>query len=262
MQKDLCDRAVQFSAIVNRLRALGVKSTNSTVYALLQLSPLYRERSAAVQTSILDLMPRRTASVCERDGCSPISDVRVLQHPQTRALQTATPSGRAVQAKARVDSTEMGEDDAEMWEEALVREALFALQGIEGEYFALGVIDGQRAFEVRARGVPRRCVSVMHTIAYTGTLYVGVKEKADRLKRERHGELYVQAMCGAVQQELTEYYRLVALLETKLNGSTVTEEGQRTVGGGLSMLALYSWCRKPTFVLMTLRAALNGVQSM
>ncbi|KAI9513347.1 gamma-tubulin complex DGRIP91/SPC98 component [Russula earlei] len=108
-------------------------------------------------------------------------------------------------------------------EVALLRDALYLLQGISGKHvqFATGkdVATEMNLFFTEGSGyhISTPTKQLIHRLSEVGHLYIRV----DRFIREREARsgigMIEQSLCHHLQSQLTEYYRLIAVLESQLN---------------------------------------------
>ncbi|KAI0939289.1 hypothetical protein AcW1_004371 [Taiwanofungus camphoratus] len=118
-------------------------------------------------------------------------------------------------------------------EHLILRDTLYLLQGISGKYVHLSPstnADGNN--DLVFEDDPRYVIStptktLVHRLAEVGHLYMRV----DAFVREREGQVGVgmieQSLCHHLQTQLTEYYRLIAILESQMSVSTSTDGSQR-----------------------------------
>lgn len=134
-------------------------------------------------------------------------------------------------------------------EHLILRDTLYLLQGISGKYVHLSpstnadgnndlvfeddpVSDCDDVLFITSIRLQRYVIStptktLVHRLAEVGHLYMRV----DAFVREREGQVGVgmieQSLCHHLQTQLTEYYRLIAILESQMSVSTSTDGSQR-----------------------------------
>jgi gamma-tubulin complex component 3 len=102
----------------------------------------------------------------------------------------------------------------EIPEEALVRDVLYCLQGIDGRFVKYDrTADGYGV--VPEVGVPKPVRNLVRRICELGWMFRGVSDYVHRVGTTNAG-LVAQSFCGALQKELTEYYRMIAILESQV----------------------------------------------
>ncbi|KAG2686912.1 hypothetical protein I3760_09G028200 [Carya illinoinensis] len=148
-------------------------------------------------------------------------------------------------------------EENEVCEEVLVRDVLYACQGIDGKYVK---------FDKNADGyvlpdsvkVPRATRVMVRKLCELGWLFRKVKgyitESMDRFPAEDVGTVG-QAFCAALQDELSEYYKLLAVLEGQSMNSIPLVLEKACSENYLSLRRLSVWFAEPT-VKMRLMAVL------
>ncbi|KAH9060881.1 gamma-tubulin complex DGRIP91/SPC98 component [Lactarius vividus] len=121
---------------------------------------------------------------------------------------------------------------------ALLRDALYLLQGISGKHvrFATGKDRGSETsllFSEDHGYISTPTKQLIHKLSEVGHLYIRV----DRFIREREARsgigMIEQSLCHHLQSQLTEYYRLIAVLESQLNiaSNSQDQDTQSSTGG-------------------------------
>lgn len=148
-------------------------------------------------------------------------------------------------------------EEYEVSEEVLVRDALYACQGIDGKYVKFdGNIDGYALLETI--NVPRPTRIMVRKLCELGWLFRKVKsyitESMARFPAEDVGTVG-QAFCAALQDELSEYYKLLAVLEAQSMNPIPLVSETASSGNYLSLRRLSVWFAEP-MVKMRLMAVL------
>ncbi|XP_059463569.1 gamma-tubulin complex component 3 [Corylus avellana] len=148
-------------------------------------------------------------------------------------------------------------EENEVCEEVLVRDVLYACQGIDGKYVK---------FDKNADGyvipdlvkVPRATRIIVRKLCELGWLFRKVKgyisECMDRFPAEDVGTVG-QAFCAALQDELSEYYKLLAVLEAQSMNPIPLVSEKVSSENYLSLRRLSVWFAEP-MVKMRLMAVL------
>ncbi|GAV63976.1 Spc97_Spc98 domain-containing protein [Cephalotus follicularis] len=148
-------------------------------------------------------------------------------------------------------------EENEVSEEVLVRDVLYACQGIDGKYVKFDAnVDGYVLPDLVK--VPRATKIMVRKLCELGWLFSKVKgyisESMDRFPAEDVGTVG-QAFCAALQDELSEYYKLLAVLEAQsMNPIPLVSEAASS-GNYLSLRRLSVWFAEP-MVKMRLMAVL------
>ncbi|KAI0775939.1 gamma-tubulin complex DGRIP91/SPC98 component [Trametes elegans] len=116
-------------------------------------------------------------------------------------------------------------------EHLILRDTLYILQGISGKYVHFSMAkDAEQNKELVFTEDPRYFVpapmrALIHRLAEVGHLY----QRVDSFVREREGKVGVgmieQSLCHHLQTQLTEYYRLIAVLESQMSTASHVNEG-------------------------------------
>ncbi|OWM78975.1 gamma-tubulin complex component 3 [Punica granatum] len=148
-------------------------------------------------------------------------------------------------------------EENEVSEEVLVRDVLYACQGIDGKYVKFGtIVDGYILSDIV--NVPRATRTMVRKLCELGWLFRKVKgyisESMDRFPAEDVGTVG-QAFCAALQDELSEYYKLLAILEAQsMNPIPLVSESANS-SNYLTLRRLSVWLAEP-LVKMRLMAVL------
>lgn len=148
-------------------------------------------------------------------------------------------------------------EENEVSEEVLVRDVLFACQGIDGNYVKFDTnSDGYVLLD--SIKVPRATRIMVRKLCELGWLFRKVKgyisESMDRFPAEDVGTVG-QAFCAALQDELSDYYKLLAVLEQQSMNPIPLVSDPASSGDYLSLRRLSVWFAEP-MVKMRLMAVL------
>ncbi|KAI0036752.1 gamma-tubulin complex DGRIP91/SPC98 component [Vararia minispora EC-137] len=138
-----------------------------------------------------------------------------------------------------------------MPESIILRDTLYLLQGISGKYVRFsgssGETPGQQLVFVdpSSNSIATPTKELIHRLAEMGHLFMLV----DRFVRDREGRSGVgmieQSLCHHLQSQLTEYYRLIAVLESQLSAAgdfkSVDSGDIRAEESGLTLRRLDVW---------------------
>ncbi|XP_062112176.1 gamma-tubulin complex component 3 [Humulus lupulus] len=148
-------------------------------------------------------------------------------------------------------------EENEISEEVLVRDVLYACQGIDGSYVKLDTnSDGYVLLD--SIKVPRASRIMVRKLCELGWLFRKVKgyiqESMDRFPAEDVGTVG-QAFCAALQDQLSDYYKLLAVLESQSMNPIPLVSDSAASGNYLSLRRLSVWFAEP-MVKMRLMAVL------
>ncbi|GFZ20923.1 spindle pole body component 98 [Actinidia rufa] len=148
-------------------------------------------------------------------------------------------------------------EENEVSEEVLVRDVLYACQGIDGKFVKFDKnVDGYVLPDTVR--VPRATKIMVRKLCELGWLFRKVKgyisESMDRFPAEDVGTVG-QGFCAALQDELSEYYNLLTVLEAQSMNPIPLVSESASSGNYLSLRRLSVWFSEP-MVKMRLMALL------
>ncbi|KAM1948261.1 hypothetical protein ACFX15_008472 [Malus domestica] len=148
-------------------------------------------------------------------------------------------------------------DENEISEEVLVRDVLYACQGIDGKYVKFdSSADGYALSDLIK--VPRATRIMVRKLCELGWLFRKVKgyisESMDGFPSDNVGTVG-QAFCAALQDELSDYYKLLAVLEAQSMNPIPLVSETASSENYLSLRRLSVWFAEP-MVKMRLMAVL------
>lgn len=148
-------------------------------------------------------------------------------------------------------------EENEVSEEVLVRDVLYCCQGIDGKCVKFNtMVDGYCLSDLVK--VPRATRVMVRKLCELGWLFRKVRgyisESMDRFPAEDVGTVG-QAFCAALQDELLEYYKLLAVLEAQAMNPIPLVSESAGLGNYLSLRRLSVWFAEP-MVKMRLMAVL------
>ncbi|KAI3472133.1 hypothetical protein Pfo_029621 [Paulownia fortunei] len=148
-------------------------------------------------------------------------------------------------------------EENEVSEVVLVRDVLYACQGIDGKYVKFDEKADAYVLPELIK-VPRATRIMVRKLCELGWLFRKVKgyitESMDRFPAEDVGTVG-QAFCAALQDELSEYYKLLAVLEAQAMNPIPLVAENVSSGNYLSLRRLSVWFSEP-IVKMRLMAVL------
>ena len=104
----------------------------------------------------------------------------------------------------------------EVTEQSLLRDVLYVFQGIEGKMIRYD--EGSEGYRIDSMiGVPFPIRDFIDKLNELGWLYRKVRKFLDARMGDKALGLVGQSFCSVIHRELTEYYRLLAVLEAQQN---------------------------------------------
>nr|GAT59461.1 predicted protein [Mycena chlorophos] len=145
-------------------------------------------------------------------------------------------------------------------ENLLLRDTLYILQGISGKYIRFAHEDDADTeeklvfVEDSKFTIPTPTRTLIHRLSEVGYLYTRV----DAFVREREGASGVgmieQSLCHHLQAQLTEYYRMIAVLESQMSAGASEEET------GLTLRRLDVWINEWRLRMRMMSVCVEGAR--
>ncbi|CAG8720812.1 18621_t:CDS:10, partial [Dentiscutata erythropus] len=133
------------------------------------------------------------------------------------------------------------ENNSEISEALLLRDIVFIFQGIDGQYIKYD--KNSYIIDPKAE-ISRSTRDILHRLSELGWLYRRVNDFVNDFVINVNDTpigLVAQAFCSALQRELTEYYRFIAVFEAQ--AAKVTDN-QQVEPNGLSLKRLLVWTQE------------------
>jgi len=148
-------------------------------------------------------------------------------------------------------------EENEVSEEVIVSDVVYACQGVDRKFVKFESESERYVIRDSVR-VPRATRIMVHNLCELGVLFRKVSgyisQSMDRFPNEDVGTVG-QAFCSALQDELSEYYKLLAILDTHASNPIPLVSESANSGNYLSLRRLAVWLDEP-MVKMRLMADL------
>ncbi|KIY49250.1 gamma-tubulin complex, DGRIP91/SPC98 component [Fistulina hepatica ATCC 64428] len=184
-------------------------------------------------------------------------------HPRPNATPTESTSSRPIpkgKTKAEILKEYRHSMGKPLIPEAyLLRDTLYLLQGISGKYVRFSSPEEQHKLifvDDATYTVPPPTKNLVHRLSEVGYLYVRV----DNFVRAREGSsrgMIEQRLCHHLQTQLTEYYKLVAILETQMSASGDDARAEET---GLTLRRLDVWINEWRLRMRMMSVCVEGAR--
>ena len=135
----------------------------------------------------------------------------------------------------------------------LIRDLIYVFQGIDGKLIKYDQIDDGYRID-RSVGVPYTTRVLVNKLSELGWLFNKIRRYRDARSGDKALGLVGQSFCAALQLELTEYYRLIAVFEAQQQHLTDAGLGSETCSSSLTLRRLLVWTYTPLLRLRTLAA--------
>ncbi|KAI9273637.1 gamma-tubulin complex component protein [Sporodiniella umbellata] len=105
-------------------------------------------------------------------------------------------------------------------ESDILRDLVFIFQGIDGQYLKADESTQEYFFDTHFMHLSTANEQLTYQLTATGWLYRQVKQFIDKNQLNDGMGLVGQSLCAAVQEELTAYYKWIAILEAQVEKQT------------------------------------------
>ncbi|TFK75864.1 gamma-tubulin complex DGRIP91/SPC98 component [Pluteus cervinus] len=256
--------ALEFTNLLSRLVEEPVLTRKNAAILFLQAlssSAPQASNSAGIIPAILPPPP-------------PIRRVSNLAKSPT-PINNSVPTGKSKAALLRDYRARLGRPH--LPELLLLRDTLYLLQGISGKYVQLSVEKevsgvGRLAYvEDSNYTVPTPTKALLHKLAEVGYLYARVEAYVRERESAKGVGMIEQSLCHHLQSQLTEYYRLIAVLESQMSSDSTrvplhgrdSEEGpqgQSEGETGLTLRRLDVWVNEWRLRLRMMSVCVEGAR--
>ncbi|PWN32047.1 uncharacterized protein FA14DRAFT_138591 [Meira miltonrushii] len=158
-------------------------------------------------------------------------------------------------------------------EAELMRDIIYLLQGINGKYVGFEDVllpasnemgetrEAERIVKVKFSQDSEHLIShptkhLIHRVAELGRLYKRIDEFHRQFSQKEGTGLIMQSLCHFVLSELTDYYRLVAILEAQMNNVETDGNDQK----GLTLRRISVWTEEVTLRMRLISTIIEGCQ--
>ncbi|ORZ02633.1 Spc98 family-domain-containing protein [Syncephalastrum racemosum] len=124
-------------------------------------------------------------------------------------------------------------------ESALLRDLIFVFQGIDGQHIKLDCGTNEYVLDASRGHVSQPTKDFVLRLAELGWLYRRVQTFVHARYNDPSVGLVGQAFCFALQRELTDYYKFIAILEGQIEKQTTASTTEQT----LTLKRLLVWTR-------------------
>ncbi|XP_071440616.1 gamma-tubulin complex component 3-like [Hetaerina americana] len=179
----------------------------------------------------------------------------------SRELQTGRKTGTSDHFKTFTDWKNSGSQLSTVSERALLKEVIYSFQGIEGNILKNDPVNGGFKIDPKV-GLSKPEQNAVLRAAELGWLHNFVKQHCDDRNMCKTAGLVSQSLVAALRQELTEYYRLVAILEAQLQQeNAINAVGEKCDADALTLRRLAVWAIEPAARLHCLLAVAEATKA-
>lgn len=158
-------------------------------------------------------------------------------------LHDGQPLPPAIQlAKAR---EQLGYSNETLSESTLLRDLIFILQGIDGQYIKFDPAINEYAIDQKV-SISQPTRDLVYRVTELGWLYKNVQSFLKARFNNPQAGLVGQAFCYALQRELVDYYKLIAVLEAQIDKQMAADNEGHTIPTDqtLTLRRLLLWTRE------------------
>lgn len=232
-------------------KSAALNQINSRIQSVLISEP--RSRPATVPlVNNNTATTSASANVSARDYLSTASSSRDYTNIESTPYNNAdTAPGHSASVWEQFEAMKR-QDCGGVGEEAFLRDLIYVLQGLEGNLLLFSETEGQYVVNGRIR-VSRPIRSLVKKLGEIGCDYRYLQAQVG-VHRENSGVLR-QSFCRAMAQELAEYLKLVAYLETSLNEKAGAE-------GSMSLKKVVYWFHEAGILLNFLKELVHDTANL
>ncbi|RKP25210.1 Spc98 family-domain-containing protein [Syncephalis pseudoplumigaleata] len=127
----------------------------------------------------------------------------------------------------------------ELSEMAVLRDVLYAFQGIDGSHIKYN--PKLRAYAIESNLTASRSVHrLVHQITELGMLYTNIRNFIETKTNDVHYGLVGQSFCSAMQRQLSEYFRFLAILDAHIP-KDAADANEPAPSGALTLRSIVIW---------------------
>ncbi|ESK96046.1 spindle pole body component alp6 [Moniliophthora roreri MCA 2997] len=247
--------SLRFTNLLSRLLDQPVLSRKHACIQFLQsLASSQQHPSATTQPFLPSLAPpppsRKSAS-----NPSPISQPR-------SAISHHTGKSKA----ERLREYRLQSAATQLPEHLLLRDTLYLLQGISGKYVHLSSqreLDSQHTLEFVENGryyISNPTKVLIHRLSEVGYLYTRVDAFVQEREKATGVGMIEQSLCHHLQTKLTEYYRLIAVLESQMPTGSPDDNANGDHESGLTLWRLDVWINEWRLRMRMMSVCVEGAK--
>lgn len=133
----------------------------------------------------------------------------------------------------------------------LVKDLLFAFQGIDGKYLSLSN-SKKNDISNEKLSISTEVANVVNQLLSIGHHYSQIQSSLSQLKKR--DTVLLNSLAAYIEQDLNEFHRLIAILENNLQNGESSEFSRL-----LTLKKLYAWTQEPLVKLSTTAALLKSL---
>ncbi|CAO3696701.1 unnamed protein product [Rhizopus microsporus] len=147
----------------------------------------------------------------------------------------------------------------EVSESEILRDLVFVFQGIDGQYIKLDTATNEYYINKQTLPLSPPKEELIYRLTVTGWLFIHVKTFVDTHMHNNTTSLVVQSLCAAIQSQLTDYYRLIAILEAQVEKQLLDKHTNLTEQS-LTLKRLLVWMEESNNKLRLMSTLLDACE--
>ncbi|KAI8049629.1 Spc98 family-domain-containing protein [Syncephalis plumigaleata] len=222
-------KVLQLSTLLSQLsKQTALSNTWAILYLLYATSDLNTSHGSIDMTGFI----YASDNAFEMPSVIPSrSEQSVVPHSKRYERDTHRPSVRNVDMPAAASNAEpqfqlMRRARHELSEMTILRDVLYAFQDIDGNYVKYDPRLNAYAIDANI-SVSRSVRRLVHQITELGMLYANIHRFVEVKSNDINYGLVGQSFCSAMQRQLSDYFRFLAILDTHIN-KDAAENGETT----------------------------------
>ncbi|GLV41423.1 Gamma-tubulin ring protein 91 [Carabus blaptoides fortunei] len=242
-QTDSTDKAIKFELLYNRLKKGTILKNRCAILSFLM--NLNSGQTDAQPWLILkelkqaNMNMRSQSSLQTKESKDSVQKLYSAKINQSETnTQTTCPSIWSDTHIQCLDTSKSTMFSSSISESELIQEVIYSFQGIEGKVLRKEPGSGGFIIDTRA-GVSRSQRALVLRLAELGFLHNQVRQHCD--DSDRQIGIIGQSLVAALREELTEYYKLIAVLQSQLKSSGCNGSGD------LTLRRLLVWVAEPQY---------------
>ncbi|KAI8743613.1 gamma-tubulin complex component 3 homolog [Biomphalaria glabrata] len=128
----------------------------------------------------------------------------------------------------------------EITQQSLLKDLVYVLQGVSGRWIKFDVVRNRMDLDA---SIPKCYKQEIGKLSESGWLYIKIKSYIDQHSTDKAFGLVGQSFCAALHQELTEYLRLISVLEAQLEQEV--DPGLQDSCSHITLAQLLVWTYEP-----------------
>ncbi|KAG1659954.1 Gamma-tubulin complex component 3 [Nymphon striatum] len=224
------------STLLNRNKNISSNEASNNMDTM----PLLHDNSSNSGSKVISAQPKKSIG-CRVAKVAAMFSNRDFDEEHAPLLRNETNTQDRYLQSSSLSASNSQKWQKEVSKSQLLREIVYAFQGIEGE--VINYNENSNSFIIKSDiNMSKSTKKMLLRLSELGWLYRKVRRYCDQRSSDSTLGLIGQSFIAALQQELTEYYRLLAVLEAQLHSQT---QNSQNSGSSLTLHRLVVWTLDP-----------------